>query len=382
MEKYHRTRNGLTKRDFTFVNPFDLAPVTDVFAAVVEEEIVKLKPDQPLVILAGETHTYPVDIASHICNLDYLHRKQQENPDDPKRRFIFAEEAPFNAYEDTARCLRVRVPSYLRYHPEDIDPDNRITIGTRSLSPSTLYATETCKLLYRFLHQHSITVAFNDMAARDTLFDGYYLCQKDPLFAQALDRFYQISREKTHAIEPDKIPYAKSIAMAMRNIGMAERALAKAIETHSRIIYQRTGSVHTLGDFKGEPDDRRCFLREAQATLYREAGARVLCIIDSDQNLRAKDGLAAMKQFPNTLIKRNLDRKHHLFVRPSLFDKVNEVEVGYLERLVENYSGEACPFSTEQLAAAPDKAELRSALKANIAKHKRPNFFQRLFLGS
>lgn len=374
---YFRTPNGLTERDFTFENSLDLAPADALFAQAIEEEIAQLKPDQPLVILSGEDHTHPTDIMCHIGGISHLLKMQLEQSHDPNRDFLVAHEREFNLSYGIAKDLGLNVPDGLKYKSDELDPDNKLILVFCALNITSLFSPYSSSLFFKFIGQHSIPLIFND-AARYEIGKETFLCPDAPCFKHALET-YNKENKAISLGDQNNINAAASTGIAIRNMVMVEKALQRAKETQTRIIFQQCGNVHVLGS-----KHHNSKVEHSLSFLYREAGARVLPVVCRPAEEER------FKEFPNTLIRRGLNQKS--FQSPTT--TINRVDVDkerlYLGTLSAHYGTNGCPFYDDEFLINPDINEyIKIALEQNIRlyeenniqKQKRPNFFQHLFLG-
>jgi|GEM_PF-6577312 len=316
------TEHGLTRRDYTLTNPYNLAPADKVLAMAIEEEIAALEKDQVLVIISSEIHSYPSHHISHIGTLTHLADMRDKNPDDSRRRFLFAFEQPFNSLANYMRVLYdLPVPEHLQYKMQERDPDYYIAIraalggGRSNAAPLSRE-----KVLQAVLHRH-IPAIFNDASIamnRDSI-DPH-----DPLMAEIKEA---LRGDFQHQVDR-KMNVRKPVGIAYRNSVMVKRGLAEAKKRGIRIVFQQCGLGHVFGN-----ESFGLRFKHSLASLYKKAGARVLV----DFKLGRQSGLSAdvnpqaWIDFPNTVIRRGLDNS-------SFSDKDSLLESFHLDLLIKSYS--------------------------------------------
>ncbi len=365
---YRKTPNGLTDRDFTFTNPFDLAPVYAAYAQAIEEEFAQLEPGQILVILSGERHNNPLDVLAHIGAIDYLHKRYVEHKRSHDRRFFVAYEMASNLIVTLADICEIDVPDYLKNRPEALDPDNRIALDIMSSRTVSLDAPYSNNIFCNFLKKQSIPTLFNDMAR-------FYQCGKsylhtgDPLIKTVFLEYLNLNPdlydidEMTSFLE-DHMEVTHPISMGIRNLRMVKKALLSAQITQTRIIFQHCGQDHVLDAMKN-----------SLAFLYREAGARVLPVF-SHMPFENAD---YFKEFSGALIRRGSDgARFEVGEEGFLSNKQDMSDRYYIETLEKNYSGHDCPFSVDDVPTPITAEEIRHRLRQNIEKNRRVIFHQQM----
>lgn len=372
MSGYKKTSNGFTNRDFTFENPYDLAPVYAAYAQAIEKGIAERKPGQPLIILSGERHGSTPHVMNHIGGLSHLLKMKQENPNDPTRNFFYAREAEFNLPVRISRYYDISVPAYLEHYPEKIDPDNLISIDAL-ISYTDKNSHVADNMHWRFIKKHSITTIFNDAARFYSEEKKGILCRRDPLFKQALEIYIKMNFEDDHDISAQlqklssqDVSLEDKISLALRNIMMVGRAFKKMRETETSIVFQHCGNAHVFGMSRREQIGQ---FQYSLANLYRLAGAYVLPIVQDSSSV----GSVPLKEFPNTFLPhgKQPERVNATYLRET-----------HIPRLIQSYGENNCPFAPENLYPQSEisKENFTEALQRNIQQNKMPNFIKPLVI--
>jgi hypothetical protein len=252
------TDSGLTTRDVTFDDPYDLYPVRQVFEQGLYEELAACKPGQPLVILIGEIHSMPIHYMAQIEALAAAVELRDE-PGSQLETLILAEEKPYNKLQSKAKThfQMHGIPSEI-YYAEGLDPKGTAAM-TAILAKNGFYdAPLSLERVFQSALRDQIATIFNDCAEYGPMIDP-----NDPLFdavSNAInDRFPESERASLHSM----LPYG----MAIRNMAMVFRgmeALAKKsrdvngtltgydsrprASVNRQVIFQRCGANHVFGN--------------------------------------------------------------------------------------------------------------------------------------
>jgi hypothetical protein len=238
VEGAHPTPYGLTSRDYTLENPYDLAPADQIIGRVIEEELASMPKEQVLVILSGENHDVSSHKMAHIGTLTHLVKMCDENPDDPARQFLFATELPFNYMEAGADFYKISVPAKLQYHLHEFDQDYRLAMTMEMADPRLKGSPQAMSRLFHAVLQHHIPAIFNDAAHRDGE-EGRELDKKAPLSVAVrtvLDRFPDYTGWPIHVLS--------SAGVVGRNADMVERAMAASYIKWIGFLFLYTGGIN------------------------------------------------------------------------------------------------------------------------------------------
>lgn len=334
----------LSANDYSLRMAYDSAPVIDKINREISRQIACLPEDKPLVILASEAHIMPMHKMMQIGILNYLAARQNIDPEDKDSRFIFSYEQPANVLADIARRVyRIKFPAGIDYTLNSFDRDGQTTLKALMAYNPYKLAPISLSRVFQCAVQNNIPTIFSD-AGRD----GKYLCRSDPLYAQS--RKLTVGNYKdflSRKINPDE-----DHGVALRNIMMVSRALAKARESKARVIVQQCGRDHVFGnDMRGRMYDF------SLARLFAKEGANVIPIFNFNEidnaDIEYWQSHPGFQDFPESFVIRGQHEGHHIRAYPFR-------ENNYLKLLRMGYSAKPCPFPEK--SHMPDSKSLRGEI--------------------
>lgn len=359
VEGAHHTENGLTARDYTLDNPYDLAPALKIVTDAIEDEMGKLENGQILVVLSGEHHFMPAHKMTHIGILSHLVRKRDENPGDLSRRFLFATEKNANYLGMRWQILRLREEGLDEIPPApeklyEYDPDYRLAARAEAADSIFDGARQSEEKLSRYALRHDVPVIFNDAdIERARVLDVRKEFNRQAYEDVRSELQWKGNRDIFFAFEADGV--------AIRNRVMVRRSMERARETGAGIIFQKAGVKHVFGD----EDVEMSYLHSLAAQYWKE-GARVLVVLPSfsDRFVNERISSDAWKDFPGAIVFRGLSDEQFSFGG-------EDGETAFIRRLVDSYSGGAAPFAADD--PVPDKQAVDAELKRIVERAARPS---------
>lgn len=345
------SENSLTTRDWTFEDPCDLGPAIRILTDVIEEELDRLDPEEPLVILMGEGHSLPVHMMLQIGVMKHLAGLRDADPEDSSRNFVMASEMPFNntavlvQREDT---YGLDIPENLKYRIQEHDPDGHLGLEAIITKNPVNNAPRSKERVFQTALQYEIPTVFND-AARKEIDGNTCLDLNDPQLANAVP---EESRDMN-------VPLDSPLGYALRNRIMMKRAFEFAHKQTARIIFQACGTNHLFG-----VENNEAKYSHSLASQFKAAGCRTLGIfITSESNDCTPEQITdtqAWQEHSNTVILRGLDDK-------ACYKSSPATEERYLEKLEKSFNennGYICPFKENK--PLPEMSETRLKIRRLI----------------
>lgn len=352
---FYPSREGLTSRDYIVSNRYDLAPAETIINTAIDEELSQLQDGQTLVILAGETHACPAQLMTQICTISHLAKLEANQDSDA--RYMVAYELPFNEISTISELgYGLKVPEHLRYKLPDFDPEGQISVTAQMVKNPFRSATLSRERVFQTLLRAKSAVANVDAASSRSLHIDF----NDPLVPEAAKRLGPQFNQAA-AGETPEISAPTADGVALRNIVMAKRTLAVASARNVNVVLHVCGLNHVLGNrIHGKRYE------QSLASLYQNAGCRVLPVIFTSLRDYMPGRVfeeKALADNPDAVIIQRLDDT-------SFVGNLNG-ERNYIDRLVQTYSGAACPFANED--PMPTEAEAKAQLQAVITKAGKAN---------
>ncbi len=272
----------LSNHHYILTSVDNIAPAIEILWRISQNRIATRKdPNKPFVIASFDEHQTISHILARACLLARFAHHQKEEPEDKSRKFIYAEEHPYNyLYYYVKQAYKKELPDEYKYSLNKIDPDNHILMKAITAKNIFRVAPQTRNILFRTCLQHGIKTYFND-AAR--IINERYLDLNDPNID--LPHKYIDCRERE--------------GMSIRNEFMAKYALERAEEQEASIIIQGTGIAH--GGIKESKDYP---YEESYLIKCRDLGAEVTSIFCSTTRTKAERAIPeqALKDDPNMII--------------------------------------------------------------------------------
>ncbi len=277
-------------------NPMDLRPAVEGLLRRVERVSQSLKPGQPLVILLGEVHNKPIDIAYQLMVLDALRKKYPHgipstaevgNKGKPGS-LVFNVELPHNSLEQMLESGFCRpVPTSLRGRIAAADQDAQVLLPAVLSARNFYFAPVSHHTLFANCTKHGISTRFTDAAA---IYAGRFslLDESDPWTASLIQH---------HAtdLSGSNINITAQKGMHIRNIAMVEHAL----DSTPLLLIQQCGTVHMFGD----KWSNFSYAESLSATFARAGAAVVPALITSmDFGIQNLPSDMPREMFENTLL--------------------------------------------------------------------------------
>ncbi len=216
-------------------NPYDLRPARDAMLWMTAQEKAKLKPNQKLVPIVGDTHNISSNAFLATMYISALHQIEQDN-------LLVTGERPYNI----------------------VDREKHVAAAFNAelISATSPYAYS---LLYDTLWKRNVRTCFNDVAKSN----GYVDMQNPE---------YQRIFETTRPSRFNELSATSQEGMYDRNKFMATYGLERAHQANDMIV-QLTGALHIFGGMDGKdvhPYSEGLCLTYADNPLYDEAPPSVV----------------------------------------------------------------------------------------------------------
>lgn len=331
------TENGLSARDYTLGNPYDLAPVDKIIAQAIEDELTVMPKDQVLVVLSGEAHEAVADKMVHIGVLTHLAQMRDKNNTDSSRKFLFATEMQSNYLSIRYWHENLKAPfDTLKNLHTRYDPDYKFAVRTEAAYSQYANAGRSEEKIFQAVLKLDIPVVFNDADHEEY---AKFINVTQGLNGQV----YKDLRPELTASQPqEELDMVEADGMAVRNGVMVRRAMEFAANKGLRIIFQKCGSDHVFGNVK----EGSSFLHSL-AVQYRKAGARVLAIYPSHSSAPVNSVVdrKVWMEFPNTIVFRGVAQEDNY--NSFTFRRSALSESEFIKKLAKSYGSGKAPFDFE-----------------------------------
>ncbi len=230
--------------------------------------------NDPLVVLAGESHSMPAHHLHHMLVLDGLTKSGEE--------IVFGCEQPHNLLSDTFfNITKLRPAPAIETFLKESDQDGKLTLQCWSSFYKSGFTDHTQNTLFRYLRRNDqIKVCFTDAARQ-----GHYLDSDDQSTADSMKECLSNDR---HLSSPD--------GTQARNHHITPAITDFALKHNARIAIQQCGDDHVIGNEHRNHKAKNSIAAYLKRQNTPILAMPILCKLFNESSIPADHGLTKEEQ--------------------------------------------------------------------------------------